>query len=205
MSTANELPVSGELEGQWDLAWPRCAVNCESQLAWLGRPGWRLEDFCDPLGDLGSTLCGRGVRGGEYKYFIASSRTSKCIYVVCMSGRCGRPVCGYDYMWAYYLADSVVCWPLCIHNDCPHSTRQLSEDHQLNLLEIYVILKWQIMIRSGGNFAHAMTLELSWHAQNCPLIGSPVSELQQENYNYGVIKCLKWDFQVVATIACVCE
>ena len=40
---------------------------------------------------------------------------------------------------------------------------------------------WIILIRSCDNFAHAMTAELSWRVQNCHLIGSSESKLEQLN------------------------
>ena len=35
-------------------------------------------------------------------------------------------------------------------------------------------------MRSGHNFAHAMTAELSWHVQNCDLIQSLGSKQEQK-------------------------
>ena len=47
------------------------------------------------------------------------------------------------------------------------------------------------MIQSGYNFAHVTTAQLSWHVQNCDLIGSLESELKQkrfsQNLNYEFI------------------
>ena len=52
----------------------------------------------------------------------------------------------------------------------------------------------QTAIRSGNNFAHATTAKLSWHMQNCELIGSIESKLKQnefsQDFNYEPINCL---------------
>ena len=40
------------------------------------------------------------------------------------------------------------------------------------LMEIMLDLILILMIQSTDNFAHVMTAELSWHVQNCQLIGS---------------------------------
>ena len=46
----------------------------------------------------------------------------------------------------------------------------------------------KIIIQSSHNFAHAMTAELSWHVQNCNLIGSLEWKLEQikfsQDFNY---------------------
>ena len=42
--------------------------------------------------------------------------------------------------------------------------------HTPNLTKICVAITWKMMIRSGHNFAYAMTAQLSWHVQICGLI-----------------------------------
>ena len=37
---------------------------------------------------------------------------------------------------------------------------------------------WKLFDGSGHNFAHAMTAELSWHVQDCGLIGSLESKFE---------------------------
>ena len=68
--------------------------------------------------------------------------------------------------------------------------------HNPNLAKIYVALTWKIMIRSGHNFAHAMTAERSWHVQNFYLIVSAKSKVYSkwfsQNFNYELINAL-WD------------
>ena len=39
------------------------------------------------------------------------------------------------------------------------------------------------MIQSGQNFAHVTTAKLSWHVQNCGLVGSIEWKLQQKEYS----------------------
>ena len=51
-----------------------------------------------------------------------------------------------------------------------------------NFLKIFVALMWKRMIQSGHNFAHAMTAQLSWHVQNCDLIGWLESKLWQKKF-----------------------
>ena len=55
-------------------------------------------------------------------------------------------------------------------------------------------LLWKIMIQSGHNYAHAMTAELSWHVQNCDLLGSIELKSEQKefsrNSNYHLMNCL---------------
>ena len=41
-----------------------------------------------------------------------------------------------------------------------------------NLVKIPLTVIMILMIQSGYNFAHAMAAELSWHVQNCGLMGS---------------------------------
>ena len=49
-----------------------------------------------------------------------------------------------------------------------------------NLLKIHVALTGNMTIRSGHKFAHATTAELSWHVQNCDLVGSLDSKFVQK-------------------------
>ena len=44
--------------------------------------------------------------------------------------------------------------------------------HNWNLAKNFVIIILIIMLQSSHNFAHAMTAQLSWHVQNCDMIGS---------------------------------
>ena len=53
--------------------------------------------------------------------------------------------------------------------------------HNPNFLKVHVAVMWKLIIQSGHNFAHAMTAELSWHVQNCDLVGLPESKLEQKN------------------------
>ena len=41
--------------------------------------------------------------------------------------------------------------------------------HNSNLVPICAAITLEIMIRSGHNFAHVTTAQLSWHVQNCGL------------------------------------
>ena len=58
-------------------------------------------------------------------------------------------------------------------------------------LKNHVTLKWKIMIRICHNFAHAMTAELSWHVQNCDMIGWSESKLElkyfTQDFSYELI------------------
>ena len=49
-----------------------------------------------------------------------------------------------------------------------------------------VIFTWWIIIQAGHNFAHATTAKLSWHVQNCDMIGSPGFKWEQNKFS--------WDF-----------
>ena len=64
------------------------------------------------------------------------------------------------------------------------------------LVNIHVDLTWKITIRSGHNFAHVMTAQLSWHVQNYDLIGSSESWIKQKtflwNFNDELVKP-SWD------------
>ena len=41
-----------------------------------------------------------------------------------------------------------------------------------NFVEIFVAGMCRMVSQAGPNFAHATTAELSWHVQNCDLLGS---------------------------------
>ena len=57
-----------------------------------------------------------------------------------------------------------------------------------------------MMIKSGHNFAHAMTAKLSWHVQICDMIGSSKLELEEQGFskelNYVLINAL-WNGPLV--------
>ena len=58
--------------------------------------------------------------------------------------------------------------------------------HIADLVKVCVAQKFcvkKVRIRSGHYFAHAMTAQLSWHVQNCDLIGSLESELELMHYS----------------------
>ena len=44
--------------------------------------------------------------------------------------------------------------------------------HHPNLVKVHFVLMWKICSRSGHNFAHFMTAQLSWHVHNYDLIRS---------------------------------
>ena len=48
-------------------------------------------------------------------------------------------------------------------------SERVYKDHDPKFVELCIIFSWKVMIRSGDNFAHVMTAELSWHMQNCDL------------------------------------
>ena len=48
-----------------------------------------------------------------------------------------------------------------------------------DIVKIHADLMWKIIVRSGYNFAHAITAELSWHVQNCDMIKLQESLLEQ--------------------------
>ena len=52
-----------------------------------------------------------------------------------------------------------------------HFTKGLSAYHW-NFVKILSAVIFIPMFQSGYSFAHAMTDELSWHVQNCDMIGS---------------------------------
>ena len=54
--------------------------------------------------------------------------------------------------------------------------------HNPNFVNILVAHTWQIIIRSGHDFAQATTAQLSWHVQNCNLIGLLESILEQKHF-----------------------
>ena len=53
-------------------------------------------------------------------------------------------------------------------------------------MKIYVAFAWKMIIQSGHNFAHATTAELSWHVQNCDMIGSFGCKLEKKRIFFRV-------------------
>ena len=76
-------------------------------------------------------------------------------------------------LWGFQYATACnFCWQSSPHwlPDI-HFTKALSA-HYLYLVKLQLALKWKIMTRSAHNLAHVMTAQLSWHVQNCELIGA---------------------------------
>ena len=73
--------------------------------------------------------------------------------------------------------------------------------HDPSFAQIHFAFTWMIIIRSGHNFVYAMTAQLSWHMQNCDLIGSLESKLEQnkfaQDFSYELINSL-WNGPLVA-------
>ena len=44
--------------------------------------------------------------------------------------------------------------------------------HNANIVKIHIAFTWKIKTQSGHNFAHVITVQLSWHVQTCDLVGS---------------------------------
>ena len=82
-----------------------------------------------------------------------------------------------DQKWKYFIRWSSVDGELSITPMGP-----IWRGHgpfSLRVYELMTEISWKyfcvilfLMIQSGHDFAHAMTAELSWHVQNCNLIGS---------------------------------
>ena len=62
-----------------------------------------------------------------------------------------------------------------------HLTRSLWA-HNPNLIKLHVDITWKILTRSGHNFAHVTTAELSWHVQSGELIRSIMLNLEQKEF-----------------------
>ena len=58
-----------------------------------------------------------------------------------------------------------------------HSTKGLWA-YNWNLIKIICDLNVILIIQSGHNFAHVTTAVLSWHVQNCDLMGSVIFEVK---------------------------
>ena len=73
-------------------------------------------------------------------------------------------------------------------------SRRVYELHNPNIVKIRLPFTPHRMIQSCHNFAHVPTAQLSWHAQNCDLIGSLESKLVvpefSQNFNYELINPL---------------
>ena len=61
-------------------------------------------------------------------------------------------------------------------------------------------MAWKIMISSGHTFAHGTTAQLSWHVQNCDLVGSPLSKLEQNDFSQDSVASSLNNSSVQATI-----
>ena len=72
-------------------------------------------------------------------------------------------ICLEYYMLRTGRSDNMKSWA--------HFTNRLWA-HNPNLVKLCTVLIWNLMIRSGHNFAHAMTAQLLRHVQYCGLIGS---------------------------------
>ena len=73
-----------------------------------------------------------------------------------------------------------LCCPLC-HMQSIRNLAHISltvKSSSSNFLETCIALLWNMMTQSGHNFAHVMTAQLSWHVQNCDLIGSMQTKLK---------------------------
>ena len=73
--------------------------------------------------------------------------------------------------------------------DIQHSRDPFSKNlwaHRWNLVKSLSNLTLILMIQSDHNFAHTMTAELSWHVQNCDLIGPLLIMLQQHIFLQGL-------------------
>ena len=74
-----------------------------------------------------------------------------------------------------------------------HCTNNLWS-HNQNFGKICVVVSCKIMIQSGHDFAHVTTAELSWHVQNCDLIGLLLLQLEQKEF--------WWDFRHGLKMVC---
>ena len=103
-----------------------------------------------------------------------------CVIPLCLPSLYRGKV-GLWFLFLLYQCWCCSCRPfvltLCLMRWSP-DTRSLTHciknlwAHNLNLLNMWVALTWNILMRSGHNFAHAMTAQLSWHVQNYDVIVS---------------------------------
>ena len=90
--------------------------------------------------------------------------------------------CSLTETWAWILAVLIFG---------AHFTKKLWA-HNPNLVKTQVAFPSLIMFWSCHNFAHATTAQLSWHVQNCDMIGASKYQLEEkelsQNLNYELIK-----------------
>ena len=86
-----------------------------------------------------------------------------------------------------------------------HFTKQLWA-HYSNLVKMHFALIWILTIRSGHNFAHVTTAELSVHVQNCDPIGLLFIKWKQyafsQDLNYELIFLCETDPRPQWFISC---